>query len=746
MKKHVTKIICATLASVVALGVASAAGCSTYNKGVKLDGDYSAGKVESNGGFAVEKGNYVYFINGPESNTAENTFGTPVKGSILRIAKTDLAAYNYSSVETVVPQVVYSGDYSTGIFVYGDYIYYSTPSTTKTSDGVVQNGNLDLKRTKLDGTESMKDAFITFPSLSYDFRFVEGADGVVYILYVATESLFDESTAVKNIHSVNTSTGEDKVLAYNVSSYLFDAENKSNPRMYYTMAVRGTATGSNEKYNQIYTVTADQTKENEYDTASLSWWNEETDRYINCGTLVLDGIGQMDETTPFNKAEAGKNVMRYSYTLETYLNGTLFYTRVIPSRNTSAYLFSETDAKATAADRNPVESNHGATDGDQILDDGTSAEKYKYLFNEDGSLKAVLAAESGGGISINYVKDGKLATEFDKTDYFRIVGEGSATLLHVDEENEYLYYSLTGGNGYTFYRVSYTGSWGDYNGLTAEDTVDDCTPVRILDLDSVSDWYMPEFIGDTILFASETDSMTVYNYIMAFNLEGRDNAAIDELNKLYKGINGTDGIIPGYAKTDDYPSDLYANLANAARYLFYTADKAYIDELAPILNAENEDADPVYSENTLKKLEEFMTPTADNDWADYTATRKVNGKDVYANRRDYYYSVVGKMTEADCEGLRDAYRSSYLRSPAEKEEVTWYQSLSTVERVFFIIGMCLAGILVLGGITVGVILIVRKVRGKKLPQYTKRRIKVDTTDDKSVDVYADETSTDGTAE
>lgn len=745
MKKHVTKIICAGIAAVVATSVGLAAGCSQYNKGVNLDYTHTDAVATSNGGFAVEKDGYVYFINGPESSGSNNNYGTPVKGSIMRIAVEDLNNGNYNAAKTLVPQIAYSTNYSTGIFIYGDYIYYGTPSTKRNSDGEILSSNLEMKRTKLDGTESMKSAYVTFPSAAYNYRFVE-VEGVVYLMYVATaETLYNESEGVTNLHSYNTVTGVDTLLAYNVSNYTFDAEDSTNPRVYYTMNVYNYSGTSNSaySYNQVYTVTADTTEQNEYNFDEVLGWDADNDHYVNCGDLVFDGIGgKIFEATPFNYKADGTEVndMSYSYTLETYLNNTLFYTRTFTlssGSTSSAYLFSVKDSEL-ASTWNPVAGN--LDEEEAILQNGSYADAYKYIFNESGELSAVLTTENGG-VAINKVTDGKLSEKINNTTYFRIVKTGTATMLFTD--GNYLYYSLTGSNnGYAFYRIDYTGNWGDYEGMHGEDTVTDYTAVRVLDLDAANDWYMPELISGYLFYAGESQDMSAYNYIMAFNIGKYDtNAKLDELNELYNGIVGTDGIIADYADTDKYPKDIYANLGNAARYMFYTADIDYVTDLAKACNAKlGEDDDPVYSENTLNKLKDFLA--AEGDWADYKEyVRKVNGQDVYGNRRDYYYSVIGKMTEKDAENYVDGLKASYLKAwPQEEEAESWYKGLSTVERVFFIIGMCLIGILVIGGATVLVVVLVRKARKNKQPNYAKRRIKVDTTDDKNINVYEDETA------
>lgn len=745
MKKHVTKIICAGIAAVVATSIGLAAGCSQYYKGVSVDYTHSDAVATSNGGFAVEKDGYIYFINGPETVSADNKYGTPVKGSIMRISVDDLDNGNYNSAETLVPQIAYSTNYDTGLFVYGDYIYYGTPSTNRNSDGVIQSSNIEMKRTKLDGSESMKDSYVTFPSAAYNYRFVE-VEGVVYLMYAATsETLYNESTGVTNLHSYNTVTGVDTLLAYNILDYVFDAEDKTNPRVYYTMSVYDYSGTSNTaySYNQVYTVTADKTEQNEYKFEDVFGWDEDNDRYINCGDLVFDGIGgKIYEATPFNYSHDGSEVndFSYSYTLETYQHDSLFYTRTftLSSGNTSsAYLFSLKDSEVGSS-WNPVKGN--PDDEDNIIDSGSNADTYKYIFDGDGNLEAVLTTENGG-VAINKITDGKLAEKINNTSYYRIVRTGTATMLFIN--GNYLYYSVTGDtNGYAFYRVDYTGNWGDYEGMLGVDKVTEYTSVRVLDLDAANDWYKPELIGGYLLFAGESQDMTAYNYIMAFNIGKYDtNEKLDELNELYNGIVGGDGIINGYSDTEKYPADIYANLANASRYMFYTADIDYVTELAKACNAKLEEGDdPVYSENTLNKLSDFIE--AKGDWADYKEyVRKVNGKDVYGNRRDYYYSVIGKMTESDAESYANGFKASYLKSwPEEEEAPSWYEGLNTVSRVFFIIGMCLAGILVIGGITVLVIFIVRKTRNNKLPSYAKRRIKVDTTDDKNINVYEDESA------
>ena len=77
MRKNVKRALACAAAAVLAGGLTFAAACSgNYYSSAPLDGSYEYDEVVSNGGFAVQAGDWVYFINGVESNTADsNSYG-----------------------------------------------------------------------------------------------------------------------------------------------------------------------------------------------------------------------------------------------------------------------------------------------------------------------------------------------------------------------------------------------------------------------------------------------------------------------------------------------------------------------------------------------------------------------------------------------------------------------------------------------------------------------------------------------
>lgn len=734
-------------------GLFAVTACDGVYKGDALEGDIFKGEPVSNGGFAVEKGDYIYYINGKQSNTADNTFGKVETGAIMRISTDDIKARNYANTQTVVPEIVHSGNYNGGLFIYGDYVYYSTPSTEKNSDGEIQNSTVLFKRAKLDGTEVMKGYYAKYTDNTVQYRFVEGKDKVVYLLYVATnENLY--GTAYTNLHSVNTQTGTDTVLAYNVGNVIFDSKDVENPRVYYTMNVTDFrySTTAEESYNQIYTVTADATTPNEYDFSDVKDYDAEKDPlYINCGQLVYDGIGKIQgdlSLTQFNADELkdGENLALlnrdpYKYTLTKYENGMLFYTRPISSTDSTAILFAESEDKLLSADHKPAT---GALKNEQsLVMNAANVSSYDFII-EEKEVKGAFISDTNGLIKAGVV-GGKLLTDVNKTEnkenIFYLDKSGTPTILF--KQGNYIYYSIDKvGNGLCIKRVDYSGNYTDYNKMSpVVDDVTDYTPVQILDLDcsSASDWYLPEMFEGNIIFSTLTDTMTEYNsenadytHIMVCDINGESsvmsNKELKELKDLYEKIE---------EKIEEVDESVYENLKNAYRYAFYTGDADRIDKVINAYVVAGEDEEKFWSKESVAKFKDFVTPDADGDWGEFAdKTRLVNGKEVFANQRDYYYSLLGEMTEDNAKTYAKYLQDTYLQVMPE-EEAGWFESLSAGAKAGFLIGVIGGGVILIGAGVVVALVVIRK-RKAKLPTYTKTRIKVDTTDDRSVDVYATE--------
>ena len=126
-KKFISLVAAATMAS----SVFALAACNAKPNSLKNPLDYTSSEsaAVSNGGFAVEKGEFVYFINGQALSSASNEYGAATKGALLRISKADLAAGNYDKTETVVPLLFVSSNTDSGIYIFGDRVYFATPTS-----------------------------------------------------------------------------------------------------------------------------------------------------------------------------------------------------------------------------------------------------------------------------------------------------------------------------------------------------------------------------------------------------------------------------------------------------------------------------------------------------------------------------------------------------------------------------------------------------------------------------------------
>ena len=197
MKKTFLKILVVALSALLALAVFTA--CGGYTGTTKKDWGETDGYA--NGGFVRETENYVYFINGQGTNTVSNKYGDPVKGSLAVASKSEFGSSDMKA-EIVVPKLFVATDYNAGVYIFGDYVYYATPSTDKKPDGSIANTSLAFMRTKLDGTDT--EEYFTISGLSTEYRVVKAGEDVLIVYYDSTD---------KELVSYNTTTKEETIIA-----------------------------------------------------------------------------------------------------------------------------------------------------------------------------------------------------------------------------------------------------------------------------------------------------------------------------------------------------------------------------------------------------------------------------------------------------------------------------------------------------------------------------------------------------
>ncbi len=196
MKKLLIAIL-TCLTALCAIGLTACGSGSNWVKPTLTNG----GNVISQNGFIAETDNYLYFINGVADYSSDNTFGAPVKGSLMAVDKSTVGTDNLKQ-EVIVPKLFVAQDYSAGFFIYEGNVYYGTACDDKNVDGNVAFNTMTFMKTSLDGLTTVE--YLTIPALTYKYDFFVSG-GVVNIVY------FNETDS--ELICYNTSTKASTVIA-----------------------------------------------------------------------------------------------------------------------------------------------------------------------------------------------------------------------------------------------------------------------------------------------------------------------------------------------------------------------------------------------------------------------------------------------------------------------------------------------------------------------------------------------------
>ena len=210
MKKRLWAVLLGVL---IALSVSACSGDGNYGA-ISVSGRQDTSyTVYSNGGSAVQYGNYVYFINGnrgyDDADGTANIWGDVVKGALYRAelsgtkdgseftvtANADTGLEFVTSkgldseenivdivdVQLIAPKTIGTSGYAGGIYIFDDYVYYASPNNQQNKEGVVQANKIDFFRTKLDGSRTQKIFTTTEDSASNPYGFYK-YDGSVYLV------------------------------------------------------------------------------------------------------------------------------------------------------------------------------------------------------------------------------------------------------------------------------------------------------------------------------------------------------------------------------------------------------------------------------------------------------------------------------------------------------------------------------------------------------------------------------------
>ncbi len=336
MKKISALFITLILAAAVALG--GCGGSANWTKPTLTD----PGQLISAQGFVAETENYLYLINGAGTSTADNTFGAPVKGSLIAVEKSTIGTDNLNA-QVVVPKLFVASDYGAGVFIHDGYVYYGSPSTDRNSEGGIANDELAFMRTKLDGSQDSPEIYFTAGALSTQYRITESG-GTVYIIYydsantsvkVYNTSTRTETEVAKTDAQNNTPLEEGKELYGSLGTVSFaDSGDTGSAALFYTVTVY------NEKYYE--------------DKASQDGYTRSTASYNM--VYAVNAAGQADKVL-----DGEANSETYAITLIE--GGYVFYTATPVSGTAKTYVKSVADMLNAQAAATEVKNTDYVTSG-----------------------------------------------------------------------------------------------------------------------------------------------------------------------------------------------------------------------------------------------------------------------------------------------------------------------------------------------------------------------------------------------
>ena len=171
------------------------AGCEAVNSITLEGGPASEDEIFGNGGFVVKKGDYIYYASGFVQTSdlgtggLTNNLGDVENGALYR-AKVEYQTEGTQGEEGFSQKMVINnselllsklvGFNNSGLYIFGDKIYFGTPATTKDNSGNVEYSMITFYSMDLNG-QNLKSFYQTTEFNGGDYSFVK-IDNNIYLI------------------------------------------------------------------------------------------------------------------------------------------------------------------------------------------------------------------------------------------------------------------------------------------------------------------------------------------------------------------------------------------------------------------------------------------------------------------------------------------------------------------------------------------------------------------------------------
>ncbi len=224
MSKYIKKI--SMVITVVLVALVSLVACSAQI--TLLEGGDPTAVTKNNNSFIVTQGDYMYYTNGSVGYDAiveadDNTYGNVVKGAIYR------SKLDGTDAKVLVPQIAMDNNSKNSLNIFGEFLYFTSPSVTTSKDGDLQTTFTDFYRVDITGDNLEKITTLETDSMEYKFTnlglyYIEGSD-VFYVPY--NDGIGKVKTVVEGVESSFLSTCETYNPADAVKASMNSAYTKS---------------------------------------------------------------------------------------------------------------------------------------------------------------------------------------------------------------------------------------------------------------------------------------------------------------------------------------------------------------------------------------------------------------------------------------------------------------------------------------------------------------------------------------
>ena len=440
--------------------------------------------LSGNGTFAVEKGDYLYFVNGVGDITASNKMGDVEKGALVRVKTSDIGKEN-AAVETVIPKFVNTGAAVSGIYIYGDVVYYATPYDGKDKTGTVRTDYTDFRTFDL---KTGKSTQILYESNAVkDYKFVKNANGV-FLMYDYTATVDDKEVKYFNVYNMSGN----KVFSVDGYNELFTANENyadagNSDKVFYTKTAYSEELEQNENFTEVYAYTAGASQ------ASVI--------FSGCGTNALSRDGR-------NTDDYKAKILKYSdlaglkITLIENTGSLLLMKVTANDANLASYYLAYDMAKAVnikaEENANPVELGISNT----YLDTAITAKSYFKSLDE-----------------IYYIENTTNLKGLVKFDYKKVNDFYHGREQICDEadgynialwEGEYLYLCGTAGD---YYRIKLDGA-------------SELKKINAASAKSLTEWFAPRVINNKFI-CSYSDAI-FQDYLFVVDMTNVDGETYEE--------------------------------------------------------------------------------------------------------------------------------------------------------------------------------------------------------------------------